>query len=41
MFKYYADQIIRRYVPEGEQQGILSHCDENARGGHFACKRLL
>ena len=35
LFKYYADQIIRRCVPEEEQQGILRHCHENACGGHF------
>ena len=35
LFKYCADQIIRRCVPEEEQQGILSHCHENACGGHF------
>ncbi|RVW53297.1 hypothetical protein CK203_088499 [Vitis vinifera] len=26
LFKYCADQIIRKCVPEQEQQGILSHC---------------
>ncbi|RVW72758.1 Retrovirus-related Pol polyprotein from transposon opus [Vitis vinifera] len=36
LFKYCADQIIRKCVPEEEQQGILSHCHENACGGHFA-----
>ena len=36
LYKYCADKIIRRCVPEGEQQGILSHCHENACGGHFA-----
>ena len=30
LFKYCADQIIRRCVPEEKQQGILSHCHENA-----------
>ncbi|RVW12692.1 Retrovirus-related Pol polyprotein from transposon opus [Vitis vinifera] len=30
LFKYYADQIIRKCVPEEEQQGILSHCHERA-----------
>ncbi|RVW84152.1 Retrovirus-related Pol polyprotein from transposon 17.6 [Vitis vinifera] len=33
LFKYCADQIIRKCVPEEEQQGILSHCHENAYGG--------
>ena len=26
-------------MPEGEQQGILSHCYENACGGHFASQK--
>ncbi|RVW60224.1 Retrovirus-related Pol polyprotein from transposon 17.6 [Vitis vinifera] len=30
------NQIIRKCVPEEEQQGILSHCHENACRGHFA-----
>ena len=36
LYKYCADKIIRKCVPEGEQQGILSHCHENECGGHFA-----
>ncbi|RVW13727.1 Retrovirus-related Pol polyprotein from transposon 17.6 [Vitis vinifera] len=28
-------KIIRKCIPEEEQQGILSHCHENACGGHF------
>ncbi|RVW19094.1 Retrovirus-related Pol polyprotein from transposon 17.6 [Vitis vinifera] len=39
LFKYCADQIIRKCVPEEEQQGILSHCHENACGGHFASQK--
>ena len=39
LFKYCADKIIRRCVPEEEQQGILSHCHENACGGHFASQK--
>ncbi|RVW98217.1 Retrovirus-related Pol polyprotein from transposon 17.6 [Vitis vinifera] len=31
--------IIRKCVPEDEQQGILSHCHENACGGHFASQK--
>ncbi|RVW77473.1 Retrovirus-related Pol polyprotein from transposon 17.6 [Vitis vinifera] len=30
------NQIIRKCVPEDEQQGILNHCHENACRGHFA-----
>ena len=39
LYKYCADQIIRRCVPKGEQQGILSHCHENACGGHFSSQK--
>ena len=39
LFKYCADQIIRRCIPEGEQEGILSHCHDSACGGHFASQK--
>ena len=39
LFKYYADQIIRKCVPKGEQQGILNHCHDSACGGHFASQK--
>ena len=39
LYKYCANQIIRRCVPEAKQQGILSHCHENECGGHFASKK--
>ncbi|RVW91780.1 Retrovirus-related Pol polyprotein from transposon 17.6 [Vitis vinifera] len=39
LFKYCVDQIIRKCVPEEEQQGILNHCHENACGGHFASQK--
>nr|CAN64603.1 hypothetical protein VITISV_033149 [Vitis vinifera] len=39
LFKYCADQIIRKCVPEEEQQGILNHCHENACEGHFASQK--
>ncbi|WKA10545.1 hypothetical protein VitviT2T_028110 [Vitis vinifera] len=39
LFKYCADKIIRKCVPEEEQQGILIHCHENACGGHFASQK--
>ena len=35
LFKYCADQIIQKCIPEQEQQGILNHCHESACGGHF------
>ena len=40
LYKYCADQIIRRCVPEAEQQGIISHFHENACGGHFASQKI-
>ena len=40
MFKYRADQIIRKCVPEGEQERILSHYHDSACGGHFASKKM-
>ena len=39
LFKYYSDQIIRRCVSEGEQEGILSHCHDSACGGHFVSQK--
>ena len=39
LYKYCADKIIRKCVPEGEQQGILSHCHENEFGGHFSSQK--
>ena len=39
LFKYCADKIIRKYGPEEEQQGILSHYHESACGGHFASQK--
>ncbi|RVW62062.1 Retrovirus-related Pol polyprotein from transposon 17.6 [Vitis vinifera] len=39
LFKYCADPIIRKCVPEEEQQGILNYCHENACGGHFASQK--
>ena len=39
LFKYCVDQIIRKCVPEEEQQGILSQCHESACEGHFASQK--
>ena len=39
LYKYCADKIIRRFVPEAEKQGILSHFHENECGGHFASQK--
>ncbi|RVW23218.1 Retrovirus-related Pol polyprotein from transposon opus [Vitis vinifera] len=40
LFMYCVDQIIRKCVHKEEQQGILSHCHENACGGHFASQKI-
>ena len=39
LFKYCADQIIRKCVPEQEQQGILNHCHESICGGYFPSQK--
>jgi hypothetical protein len=39
LFKYYADQIIRRCVPESEFHSILKFCHSLACGGHFSAKK--
>ena len=39
LFKYCADQIIRKCIPEQEQQGILSHCQDNTCKDHFASQK--
>ena len=39
LFKYCADQIIRKCVPEEEHEGILNHCHDSACGGHFASQK--
>ena len=40
LFKYCADQIIKKCVPEEEQEGILSHCHDSACGGHFTSQKI-
>jgi hypothetical protein len=39
LFKYCADQIIRRCVPESEFHSILTFCHSLACGGHFSAKK--
>ncbi|KAK0585092.1 hypothetical protein LWI29_023341 [Acer saccharum] len=39
LFKYGADQIIRRCVPEEEQQDVLKFCHTLSCGGHFSAKK--
>ncbi|KAH9744776.1 hypothetical protein KPL70_003833 [Citrus sinensis] len=40
LFKYCADQIVRRCVPESEIQNILPFCHEQACEGHFSAKKI-
>ncbi|XP_075101141.1 uncharacterized protein LOC107795375 [Nicotiana tabacum] len=40
LFKIYADNIIRRCVPEEEMTKILYHCHDGAIGGHYAANRV-
>ncbi|CAL9018971.1 unnamed protein product, partial [Prunus brigantina] len=39
LFKYCPEQIIRRCVPEGEQQSILTFSHALVCGGHFSAKK--
>ena len=39
MFKYCADQIIRRCIPNDEIQNVLSFCHDQACGGHFSSQK--
>lgn len=41
LWKYGADQIIRRCVPNSEFQSTLSFCHSYACGGHFGSKLPL
>lgn len=39
LFKHCPDQLIRRCVPEEEQESILRHSHDLACGGHFGAKK--
>ena len=39
MWKFCADQLVRRCVHESEFQSILTFCHSYACGGHFGAKR--
>ena len=39
LFKYCSDQVIRRCVPEGKFQSILTFCHSFACGGHFSGRK--
>ena len=38
LFKYFPNQIFRRYVPNNEVSSILKFCHSEACGGHFSLK---
>lgn len=40
LFKYCLDQIIRRCIPESDQQSVISFCHDHACGGHFSGKKI-
>ena len=39
LFHYCVDQLVRRCVPESEQQDILKCCHSSKYGGHFGCNK--
>ena len=39
LYRHYADQVIRRCVPEDEMHNILHHCHTLPCGGHFGGQR--
>ncbi|KAL1567119.1 protein NYNRIN-like [Salvia divinorum] len=39
LWKAGADQVIRRCIPDWEQEDVLIHCHSLAYGGHFGPKR--
>ena len=41
LFKYCLDQIIRRCIPDHEQQSVINFCHNLACGGHFSVKKTV
>ena len=41
LFKYYPDQIIRRYIPNNEIFSVISFCHKEACGGHFSSRKTI
>jgi hypothetical protein len=39
LFKYCPDQIIRRCIPEIDQNNVISFCHDHACGGHFSANK--
>ena len=40
LYKHYADQVIRRCVPEDEMGSSLNHCHTLSCRGHFGGQRI-
>ena len=40
LFKYCPDQLMRRYVPNDDQIGILTFCHSESCGGHFSARKI-
>ena len=41
MFKYYSDQVFRRYIRDLEVRSVLSFCHDQACGGHFSGRKTV
>ena len=39
LYKYCADQMVRRCVPKNEMESILHHCHAREVGGHFGANK--
>uniref|UniRef100_UPI0035CEEAB6 hypothetical protein n=1 Tax=Bartonella sp. AC134YNZD TaxID=3243446 RepID=UPI0035CEEAB6 len=39
LFKYCADQIVRRCIPDSESTSIMQFCHSAAYGGNFSAKK--
>ena len=39
LFKYCPDQLMRRYVPNDDQIGVVTFCHSEACGGHFSARK--
>ena len=39
LFKYCPDQLMRRFVPNDDQIGVLTFCYSEACGGHFSARK--
>ena len=40
LFKYFPDQLVRRFVSNDDQIGVLTFCHSEACGGHFSIRKM-